>query len=120
MKRIVDDGFVLGAAMIVRNRVADACSLGLQREGNDGRGATASGRNTAALKIIGTYRAVARGLIEMAMGVDAPRQDVVPAGVDFVTATSKRTANGDDSTVSNAQIRYEYVGCGCEGAAAYH
>ena len=106
VERVVDHRLAVGTLVVVVHRRLDRAALLLHRERQHGGGATARRRTGAGEEVVGVFRAVVGGLVEVAMAVYAARRDEPAGGVERLGGLAfQALRNGDDAPVAHADVR---------------
>jgi hypothetical protein len=87
-------------------------------EGDDRRGAAAGRRPGGAVEIVGGHHPARGLLLDMAVAVDAARQDQPAGRVDVARALLQPAAEGHDDPVADADVGLELVGRRDDAAVA--
>jgi len=111
VKAVVDDGLSPRAPVIVLDGRTHALPLELAGERHHGGGAAVSGRHRAREEVVGEGDRVPHRLIEVAVGVDAPGEDVAAGRVDLAASGTEATPERGHHAVGNAEIGLEDIGC---------
>jgi hypothetical protein len=113
MERVIDHRLVAGPAMVIIHCRAQCLALLLAGK-RDHRSSTPAGSGQgAAEKIVGHYRTVAGGLIEMHMAVDAAGGDMTPGRIDLREPRRQVQAQRRDAAVADADVAGEGI-CGSD------
>src|SRR6516165_8400326 len=92
----------------------------LRGERDHGGGAAKCRRNGRAVEIVGTDDARRRALLDMAMAVNAARQDQLAARIDLARSASEVLAESGDDTLLDADVADRDIRCSNHGAIADH
>ena len=125
---IVDYRLRASGLVVLLDHLAQRHAAMLGREGNDGRGAAERGGNRAGIEVVGAHHAHPRLLLDVAVAVDAARQDELATSIDLARSRSLQVRpdldhlaildrdvalglplGGDDAGVANDQIVVSHV-----------
>ena len=112
VKRVIDEGLAIGAAMVVGDRFAEALALHLGRERHQRRRPAACRRPRSAGEVVGHNRLVPGRLVEMAVRIDPAGQHQETICVDFASAGWKINGECGDPAVAHSDVGSEHVGGG--------
>ena len=120
VERVVDAGLAGSATVIVLDGRRERMALGLGGERDHGGGAAAGSGTGAGREIVGHDHRCGHRLVEMAVGVDAARQDVAAGGIDFARAALQPLAESGDASAAHANVAMLQIAGGHDGGVAHH
>ncbi len=116
----IGQGAALGESRVIGDDRVQAVPAMLGGERNGGGGAPEGGRAGGGLEGVGVHDAAAGQLLDVAMGIDAARQDELVGGVDFLRASRKIAPEGDDFLAADGHIHGDNALDGADATTANH
>ena len=120
VKGVVDDRLRTGGRVVLLDDLAQRLAAMLRGERDHRRGAAKRRRHRGAVEIVGADDPGRGALLDMAMAVDAARQDRRSARIDLARARPKVLAERRDDPILDADIAGSGVGRGRHRAVADH
>ena len=114
VEAVVQNRLALGPAVIPLDRLAQALALHLAGEGDDRRGAAAGRGDRGRFEVVGELGAAERRLADVAMTLDAARQDEATGCIDHVVGgrDGDVVGQGGDPAILHRDVGDEGVGSG--------